>query len=156
MNITTSQKFHLYYVSYLSLYALSAMIMFQIKHIFLLIILIFLNTHVSDGFTSSVSTTKVQIYGPSSSHLLASLDVQTDNSFEEYSRCLTPKQERDQINDELALANIPTWRRVVRKSLRGLGKVVRRLGGGDDVTPGTLILVRGGESEFSKNYTFTG
>jgi hypothetical protein len=87
---------------------------------------------------------------------------QTDNSFQEYSRSLTPREERDQINSELALSKIPTWKRIpkkiVRKVIRKVSRVKFGLGGGSDVNPGpgTLLLVRGGESEFSTNYTFTG
>jgi len=75
-----------------------------------------------------------------------------DSNIDEYSRCLTPKQQLDQINSELVLSRTPTWRRIVRKPIN---KLIRKMNSGE-IKPGTLILVRGGESEFSINGTFTG
>eukprot|EP00551_Chaetoceros_affinis_P005348 CAMPEP_0203662630 /NCGR_PEP_ID=MMETSP0090-20130426/529_1 /ASSEMBLY_ACC=CAM_ASM_001088 /TAXON_ID=426623 /ORGANISM="Chaetoceros affinis, Strain CCMP159" /LENGTH=786 /DNA_ID=CAMNT_0050525445 /DNA_START=40 /DNA_END=2400 /DNA_ORIENTATION=- len=138
--------------------------MFLIKRIFHLLVLeyIALGTNsFSAGFSapksshrSSFPASTVSFSSSShssspfaSSHLY--LTNGDDNSFEEYSRCLTPQQELDQINSELALSKTSTLKRLRRKFMRWIEQ-------GREVQPGTLILVRGGESEFSKNYTFTG
>lgn len=86
----------------------------------------------------------------------SSVPDKNDNSFEEYSRCLTPKEELNQINYELALKRSPIWKRVMRRPMGGIRRFLTKIGGAEAVNPGKLILVRGGESEFSKNFTFTG
>ena len=87
----------------------------------------------------------------------------TKNGFEqnfEYSRCLTPKEERDSVlnEDEFSLFDKKTKRRWQRlqiiKSIRKLGrKIILKK---SPPKPGNLILVRGGESEWNTNKTFTG
>lgn len=74
-----------------------------------------------------------------------------DNSFDVYSNCLTPRQERDQISDELALSREKWPKKVMRK----IGRVISRSAKGKK-KPGNLILIRSGESEFSANFTFAG
>jgi len=78
-----------------------------------------------------------------------------DNSIAEYSRCLTPRQERDQINKELGFSTGPRWKKVAKKPFKTIGRFVKRYVEGKK-NPGTLILVRCGESDFSTNFTFTG
>ena len=78
-----------------------------------------------------------------------------DNSIEEYSSSLTPRQERDQIKEELGFKVDSTLKKVIKKPLRTIRKFAKRALAGKK-QPGALILVRGGESEFSKNFTWTG
>lgn len=91
----------------------------------------------------------------SPSSAIAAASSNEDNSIEKYSRCLTPRQERDQINEELGLKVDSRWKKVAKKPFKMIGKTIQRSLEGRK-SPGTLILVRGGESEFSKNFTFTG
>jgi len=75
---------------------------------------------------------------------------------EEYSRCLTPREERKQIMNEdnfHIIDQSSSWR---RKLLRPVGKLKRTVFPSKSQQPGTLILVRCGQSVWNKNYTFTG
>lgn len=69
---------------------------------------------------------------------------------DEYSRCLTPQQEYNQINKDLGLreSRVKRWVKRFAKIVRGKGR--RR------TKPGALVLIRCGESVYSKNHTFTG
>jgi len=78
-----------------------------------------------------------------------------DNSIEEYSSSLTPRQERDQIKEELGFKVESKLKKVIKTPLRKIRKFAKRAVAGKK-QPGALILVRGGESEFSKNFTWTG
>ncbi len=115
----------------------------------------------SDSITTKTAGPTTSSSSTSSSPFTATISIDEDKSFEEYSRCLSPQEEYDQINSELGLkSNAPKWKKLVsRKSLRRVVKAGKRLVGLNHEyvkQPGTLILVRSGESEFSKNYTFTG
>ena len=116
----------------------------------------------SSSLSSPIATSKTRQQA-SSSGKDADADVTTtDNpTFREYSRSLTPPQEREQINSEMALTSMPKWKRMRRRSMKPIRKIgnlfLKSIGGDvDEKKPGTLILVRAGESEFSKNYTFAG
>lgn len=117
---------------------------------------------LSRGFSSTRIQPSLISQRRSSTFLLSSTKAKyeegDDNSFKEYSSSLTPKQEQDQLNYELSeLTKVPIWKRIARKTLRGVTRVASKVTGSSEVSsPGTLILVRGGESEFSKNFTFTG
>ena len=102
----------------------------------------------SSSTSTSTTTTRTK--------MIVSNNEVEDNSIIEYSRSLTREEELDQINDELALSRSSIWRKIKRKSIRGVKKVASKIGGTERVSPGALILVRAGESEFSKNFTFTG
>jgi len=74
---------------------------------------------------------------------------------EEYSRCLTPREEKAQILKEDKEYSIidkrPFWRRMISKPINFIrGKVIK------SKQPGMLILLRTGQSEWNKNFTFTG
>eukprot|EP00557_Chaetoceros_sp_GSL56_P007505 CAMPEP_0176496534 /NCGR_PEP_ID=MMETSP0200_2-20121128/11244_1 /TAXON_ID=947934 /ORGANISM="Chaetoceros sp., Strain GSL56" /LENGTH=724 /DNA_ID=CAMNT_0017894491 /DNA_START=1078 /DNA_END=3252 /DNA_ORIENTATION=- len=92
---------------------------------------------------------------PSTQLSAVTVSSNEDNSIEKYSRCLTPSQERDQINEELGFKVDSRWKKAAKKPVKFVGKTIRRTLEGTK-SPGTLILVRGGESEFSRNFTFTG
>lgn len=78
-------------------------------------------------------------------------EFRDDNSIEEYSRCLSPKEEKAQINEELGFKQDSR----LKRSLKSMGRAIKS-SFQERKSPGTLILVRGGESLYSKNYTFTG
>lgn len=80
-----------------------------------------------------------------------------DQEFE-YSRCLNPKEERDLVMKEEDQYSIIEKRsmgaKLMKKPLRFLNKLITLKGSSS--SPGTLILVRGGESVWNANGTFTG
>ena len=90
-------------------------------------------------------------------------DWRTKNGFDqdfEYSRCLTPKEERDSVlnEDEYSLFDKRTKRRWQRlQIIKSIRKLMRNINlGRSSPKPGNLILVRGGESDWNTNKTFTG
>jgi hypothetical protein len=89
------------------------------------------------------------------SELHAGSALEEDNSIEKYSLDLTPRQERDQINEELGFKVDSKLKKVIKRPLKIIGNVAKRTIERKK-PPGNLILVRGGESDFSKNFTFTG
>lgn len=80
-----------------------------------------------------------------------------DNSIDEYSRCLSPSQERDQMKEELGIKVDPRWKKIVKKPFQTVGRIVNRSLEGKKKC-GALILIRCGESEDSRgeNPKFTG
>jgi len=69
----------------------------------------------------------------------------------EYSRCLSPKEEKEQIkkeDDEFPIMDKRSW------SKKPINFIQRKLT--KTQQPGMLILLRTGQSEFNKNFTFTG
>ena len=72
--------------------------------------------------------------------------------YEEYSRCLSPKEERaDVLSEGDAFADKrPLWKKAVRAPGRLASKVLPK------TRPGALIMMQCGESTFNKNQTFTG
>jgi len=77
-----------------------------------------------------------------------------DQEFE-YSRCLNPKEERDLVLKEDQYSIIekrPAWQKILMKPLKFIRKTIPK----STPQPGTLILVRGGESLWNVNGTFTG
>ena len=109
--------------------------------------------------STSTELDSISLEPSTSTSSIDSSDVNEDSSFQEYSRCLSPQEEYDQINSELGM-DLPNswWRRVLaltslKRSIKAFKKII---GLNHNSKPGTLILIRGGESEFSINYTFTG
>jgi len=72
--------------------------------------------------------------------------------YEEYSRCLSPKEERaDVLAEGDAFADKrPLWKKAVRAPVRLANKVLPK------TRPGALIMMQCGQSTFNKNQTFTG
>lgn len=64
-----------------------------------------------------------------------------------YSRCLTPS---DKLLRDDGYKTDPKWKKIAMSPIRAVFGKKRR------VKPGSLIIVRHGESEFSVNGTFTG
>mmetsp|Transcript_19656 Transcript_19656/g.27272 ORF Transcript_19656/g.27272 Transcript_19656/m.27272 type:complete len:772 (-) Transcript_19656:106-2421(-) len=145
--------------------------MFQQKltYVFLLLHLLdssqgaFVNRRSSNGELRLV-TTKLSALGndgigfldkPSidtSSRLSMSTGYDTD---EEYSRCLSPKQERRNVLDEgyKLIDERPRWRRALFKPIN---KVRDAIFPSSALKPGNLIMVCTGTSTWKQNFTFTG
>jgi len=91
-----------------------------------------------------------------------------DITIEQYSRCLSPKEEKQSIKREASLYSIvdarPRWQRVLRKPFTLLSRtsssLLRKAVGSSPSSstkkPGSLILLRCGESEWTKSGRFTG
>ena len=113
--------------------------------------------------TTSTSSSVLQSTSPSST---AEEEITIDN----YSRCLSPTEEKQSIRKESRLYKItdelPSWQYHLLKPIRALGRVGKKAGRKlgkavgvkqDEVTkPGSLILLRCGNSEWSKTGRFTG
>lgn len=82
-----------------------------------------------------------------------------DDGLEQYSRCLSPVEARRSVRDESDRYSIIDSRksllgRIARGPARLLGKAVA--GAAGKKKPGSLILLRCGESEWTKTGRFTG
>lgn len=80
-----------------------------------------------------------------------------DNSIADYSRCLTPSQENDQMKEEFGIKIETTWRkRILKKPFKIVRRVLEK-SLESNKKHGALILVRCGECEYSgKNPKFAG
>lgn len=80
------------------------------------------------------------------------IDHEHDDS---YSRSLSPREQRDQVRREnIALYDEgPKWRRRLFRPIQSLG---RKMFPSRNRQPGTLILIKSGESEWKKEGIFTG
>lgn len=92
-------------------------------------------------------------------------DVAPLLDIEEYSRCLSPTEEKRSIKEESsAFSPIdvqPQWQRTLLKPAKLATKAARKVkravaGKKGEVKPGSLILLRCGESEWTKSGRFTG
>ena len=85
-----------------------------------------------------------------------------DDGLEQYSRCLSPVEARRSVRDELGSYSIIDSRksllgRIARGPARLLGRAVAGVAGRKGAKkPGSLILLRCGESEWTKTGRFTG
>ena len=83
-------------------------------------------------------------------------EQENDHTEFEYSRCLTPTQEKKQLNEEFALGDLvgcPRWKRVISGTLTSLSRGFEKmlsLGSNTKKNTGTLIMVRTGESEYTR------
>ncbi len=80
-----------------------------------------------------------------------------DNSIDEYSRCLTPSQELDQMKEEFGIEVDPRWKKFLKKPIKKVKRMLRQSTESKKKI-GSLILVRAGESEYASgdNPRFTG
>jgi len=72
---------------------------------------------------------------------------------DEYSRCLNPRETRNLLDKEECYSIIEKssiWSRLISNPFKKILKITRTK------QPGTLILIRTGESEWNRNFTFTG
>jgi len=99
---------------------------------------------------------RVDSHHTASVHVSSRLSMSTGyDTDEEYSRCLTPKQERKNVLDEgyKLIDDLPRWKRLLVKPIR---MVRNTLLPSSATKPGNLIMVCTGTSTWKQNYTFTG
>ncbi len=114
--------------------------------------------------SSLLDTNQRKIFSPlhsSSSNNNNSNNPQDDSSLDEeldgYSRCLSPWEAKRSVNNESRQYSIidrkPRWQKPLSVITRGVKKVVMKK---KVKKPGSLILVRCGESKWTKTGRFTG
>lgn len=117
--------------------------------------------------SSATSETDAETEDPRLDSLTAeSVAFDMTEDYDSYSRCLTPREERDAIRrEDRAYAIVdaePRWQRSLKGPVRRVKRVARKFGGRvggkakAGVKPGALILLRCGESAWNANQTFTG
>ena len=92
-----------------------------------------------------------------------------ENTIDQYSRCLSPYEERQAVNDESSQYAIvdarPKWQSALLAPFKLAGKAAGKASkvagidqalGGKAKKPGALILLRCGESEWTRTGKFTG
>ena len=98
--------------------------------------------------------------------LHSSPNPEEDFTIDQYSRCLSPYQEKQLIKAESSQYAVidtrPQWQSTLLKPVKFVGRVAKKVGetvGAREETnnkPGSLILLRCGESEWTKSGRFTG
>jgi len=133
----------------------------------LLAVILMLSSRVSMGYVwkikvlkslqSSLAQVETGVSFFEESHFLSELFMKPRfaTNEEEYSACLTPKQQLDQFKKEdySVTDESPKWIKAITRPLR---RLKRSIFPSISPKPGNLILIKTGETTWRQNYTFTG